>query len=128
MTDVLTLAQRQIIQHTIGVDEYGREFHKRNFFGTESTCADGKICEQLVAAGLMKWHGKSAMCDNEDQYTVTADGRRFFFSSCPTIPKTKKKTAAQKRYQEFLDADSGVPFFEWIKRKNAQRKNERPVR
>lgn len=121
---MLTLEQRQIIQHSIGCDEYGREFHKRNFFGTESTCADGKICEQLVAAGLMKWHGKSEICGGEDQYTVTEAGKRLFFSTCPKPPEPKKLTAAQRRYQDFLDADSGLPFFEWIKAKNRQRKCE----
>ena len=33
----------------------------------------------------------------------------------PTFANIRKPTRSQQRYQDFLDADSGLSFIEWIK-------------
>lgn len=34
------------------------------------------------------------------------------------LGQPRKLTASQQRYQDYLDADSGLSFIEWVKRRN----------
>jgi hypothetical protein len=105
--------QLEIIQHTLGVDQYGR-FPRggqyRNFFCAGG--ADEVICRELVALGLMKQHATTEVYPDFN-CSVTDEGRVAMFKASPNPPKLSR---SQKRYQAFLDADCGVTFGEWIKR------------
>lgn len=103
--------QLHILQHALGTDQYGR-FHKggryRNFF-----CAGGKdeaICRELVALGYMQQHATTELYPYFN-CSVTDAGRRAMFKASPNPPKLSR---SQQRYRQFLDADCGYSFREWL--------------
>lgn len=113
---LLSKPLRDIIQHALGVDQYGNHVScgSRNYFMVPSNTPDGLLCEILVAYGLMNRQANfpSELFGGDEKYTVTENGKRIFFSGCPAAPKL---TSSQRRYQAYLDSDSGLTFFEWLK-------------
>lgn len=108
-----------ILQHAIGRDEYGRprsqtnpEF--RNHFVTGEGSRDYPHCMALVAAGLMTRRSGSAISGGDDIFYVTDAGRAYVAANSPKPPKL---TRSQQRYQNFLDADCGLTFREWLQSK-----------
>jgi len=97
-----------ILQHSLGLDQYGRGTGYRNHF-----CSGGEdefICRELVAEGLMH---ECPVCDIVPGYNcyVTEAGKKAIREHSPAPPKL---TRSQKRYQRFLDADCGLSFKEWL--------------
>ena len=90
----LTKRQLEILQHALGVDEYGRlpegfTDYSRNYF-----CAgpdDEQMCRQLVEMGYMKTF---------QNCIVTLEGMKAVREDSPKPPKS---TRSQQRYQQFLD-------------------------
>lgn len=108
--------QRETIRHSLGLDEYGHGREYRNFFMTSPDCADGKLCDGLVEFGMMVRDPRypSEISGGDHCWHVTELGRSTFLAECP---KPKKKTRAELRYDEFVSADCGLTFGEWLKRK-----------
>jgi hypothetical protein len=117
----MTPEQLQIIQHALGVNEYGKGAMYRNHF-----CAGGKdeeLCRQLVAMGYMRtWQGadEGGRVPHYPYYncSVTETGKAAMLAESPKPPKL---TRSQKRYRKFLDSgagDCGYTFGEWLKRKD----------
>lgn len=116
----LTNEQLHILQHALGVDQYGQGLMYRNHF-----CAgadDEPICRSLVAAGLMRVFAPNASPLPYYNCTVTEAGKQAVREQSPKPPKL---TRGQKRYREYLDADSGMSFMAWLK---ASREYERGAR
>lgn len=121
----MTPAQLQILQHSLGVDQYGRTPkgytpYTRNYFcagkGDESTC------RELVALGYMVQHERRADLPYFN-CSVTGAGKKAMHAESP---KALKLTRSQQRYRRFLDADSGMSFRDWIRyEKNSRFKMER---
>lgn len=112
---VLTARQLEILQHSLGVDEYGRGQQYRNFF-----CAgegDEDVCRELIALGFMRQHRTTEVYPYLN-CSVTNEGRRAMFACSPKPPRL---TRAQRRYQEWLRiADVyDITFGEWLKRQKA---------
>lgn len=112
--DPLTPEQLQILQHSLGVDEYGQGDQYRNHF-----CAGGDdedICRELVAMGYME----SFIRPYLPYYncTVTESGKEAVKRESPHPPKL---TRSQQRYRAFLKADTGYSFIEWL---TAQRSSD----
>ena len=111
----MTKEQIQIIQHSMGCDQYGRGGGHRNYFITDSTRGDGLICESLCEAGFMERTGSpSEITGGGQPYRVTAKG---YWEMLEQSPKPPKLTRSQKRYQQWLDsgaADCGRSFADWI--------------
>lgn len=115
----MTLSKEQlgILQHSLGVDQFGQGPLYRNHFVTDQDSTDGYLCESLCAYGLMirdqNYCGHS-LVGGMDLYRVTEAGKRILFSQCPKPPK---KTAGQLRYEEWLRLDgcTGETFGEWLK-------------
>ena len=108
---MLTSEQLQILQHSLGLDEYGQGEMYRNHF-----CAGGgdeDVCRELVAMGYMKTFTRSYL--PYYNCTVTGEGKKAVLSESPKPPKPPKLSRAQKRYREFLKADTGFSFGEWLK-------------
>lgn len=106
----MTPAQLHILQHSLGVDQYGRGQQYRNHF-----CAGGKdrdTCRELVAAGYMTEHRASDITGGNPVFTVTREGR---IAMAEASPKRPKLTRSQRRYRDYLDADSSLTFGEWLK-------------
>ena len=106
----MTHEQLEILQHALGVDQYGRGEMYRNHF-----CAGGSdeaICRELVALGYMQ----NFELEGLPYYNcvVTEAGKAAMLAESPKPPKL---TRSQIRYQRYLDADTGEKFSEWIRRK-----------
>ena len=108
---MLTPRQLEILQHSLGVDQYGQGQMYRNHF-----CADGSdegICRELVALGFMwEWHKSYQEMFPYYNCSVTEAGKAAMLAESPKPPKL---TRSQKRYRAFLKADTGRPFGEWLK-------------
>ncbi len=102
----------EILQHALGVDEYGRGREYRDHFVTGPGSRDFDTCQALVAEGLMVDCGAVAWCDGDHCFRVTDAGRRYVREHSPKPPKV---TRSQRRYQRFLDADCGLSFGEWLR-------------
>ena len=104
-----------ILQHSLGVDEFGRGRQFRNHFVTDSTGHDGRLCLQLVAWGFMRDCGsRGELTGGMNLFVVTRAGQEAMQRDSPVPPPAKKMTRSQRRYDDFLRADSGVSFREWI--------------
>lgn len=105
--DILTKDQLHILQHSLGVDQYGRGQMFRNHYVGED-----KTCRELVAMGLMTVHPASELTGGDPWFRVTHDGMVAMRQESPDPPKLSR---SQKRYREFLNADCGYSFGEWLK-------------
>lgn len=101
-----------ILQHSLGVDQYGLGRQYRNNFVTGPSTTDFPKCMELVGLGLMKDDGPQRMAGGDHCFTVTEAGRIAMQVSSPKPPKL---SASQKRYRRFLKSDSGMSFKEWLK-------------
>lgn len=114
--------QLNILRHAVGVDDDGHDRYphatsmdeRRNRFVTDPASEDGKNCQRLVSLKLMADHGPQKMMGGMHFYTVTDEGMEVVLLHKPWKPKTSR---AKQRYQDFLDADCGLRFGEWLKRK-----------
>lgn len=107
----ITDRQLEILQHSLGVDEYGQGAMYRNFF-----CAGGDdepTCRELVDMGLMRQH-KTTETYPYFNCSVTDEGKKAVREQSPKPPKLSR---SQKRYREFLNVDSDITFGEWLKMK-----------
>jgi hypothetical protein len=111
----------EILQHALGLDEYGRARSRvpgydRNHFCTGEGSVDFADCTAHVEAGRMERHGPSALYGGPSSYcfVVTELGRAFVREHSPKPPK---KTRAQRRYERWLDVSdaTGQSFGEWLK-------------
>lgn len=113
MIGLLTRQQLEILRHTIGADEFGRRTVDRNHFVTDQDSFDGKICESLVADGLMDSFGPQG--DLSGGMTLYRASDAGFRAVAEQSPRPPKKTRSQQRYERYLDADSGLTFMEWLR-------------
>ncbi len=116
----LALIQLNILRHSIGYDDAGNDRfpgarsddERRNRFVTDATGKDGLICRVLVDMGFMVDHGPQSLAGGMNYFTVTDLGKAVVLLHKP-VPR--KLTRSQARYQEYLQADSGMTFIEFIK-------------
>lgn len=106
----MTTEQLQILQHALGLDEYGQGTMYRNHFCAGSD--DEPICRELVAMGYMRVFAPNESPLPYYNCMVTEAGKVAVLRESPKPPKL---TRSQRRYREFLRADSGVSFIEWLK-------------
>ena len=104
----LTPEQLQILQHSLGVDEYGRGPISRNYFCAGS--GDEDICRSLVAMGYMKTFKRSYL--TYYNCTVTESGKSAMLAESPHAPKL---TRSQQRYRRYLKSNTGESFRDWLK-------------
>lgn len=109
----MTLApgELHILQHALGADEYGRwpkghDWYYRDYYIGEDATADA-----LVEAGLMKKFDGNAATGGDCCYRVTGNGIVAMRQASPEPPKLTK---SQQRYRDFLAADLGISFREWL--------------
>lgn len=111
---MITPRQLGILQHALGVDQYGRgQMYRNHYCAGEDDEAD---CRELVAAGLMRQHATTTTMPYFN-CSVTDAGRKAMMDASPKPPKL---TRSQKRYRQFLAHDSGLSFREWLKHYSAQ--------
>lgn len=102
--------QLDLLWHTLGLSASDRDRRtvNRNHFLTTPGCNDALQLDGLVAAGLMSCGKPPAFCPQDEVvYRATTAGEHFAVTSLPPLPK-------RTRYDDFLDADSGLEFHEWL--------------
>lgn len=116
----ISVQKLNILRHSIGYDDHGGDRYpnarsmdeRRNHFVTSPKDKDGILCQELVAAGYMQDHGPATMVGSSNHlYQVTEEGRAVVLLHKPIPPRM---TPSKRRYQQFLDADCGRPFREWL--------------
>lgn len=112
----LTANHLQIIQHSLGVDQYGQgEMYRNHFCAGEG---DEAACRELVALGYMRQHPTTEWLPYFN-CSVTNEGKRAMLAESPKPPKL---TRGQKRYRDFLHADCDRSFIEWLKDQSEARR------
>jgi hypothetical protein len=110
----LSPAQLHVLQHSLGVDGFGRGNHYRNRY----VCDPGNPeIESLLALGLMEDVTRQVRTsmDGMHCYVVTDAGKRAMFANSPRPPKL---TRSEKRWARFVDSGAkevGWSFPEWLK-------------
>lgn len=107
----MTPKQLHILQHALGVDQYGQGWQCRSHFVTGPGSDYFNGCLKLVSQGLMVDRGPQHAMRNDHFFEVTDAGRVAMKNNCPAPPRL---TASKKRYQQFQDADCGRSFREWL--------------
>lgn len=107
-------AQLHILQHALGVDQYGRGKQYRNHFVTGEGSDDFGACMALVDAGLMTRTPGNAITGGDDLFRVTPKGVDYVALHSPAPPPAPKLSRSQKRYLNYLNVDPGCSFAEWI--------------
>ncbi len=102
----------EILQHSLGVDEFGRGQQYRNHYVAGFDAANE--CRELVALGYMVERPASALTGGDPCFHVTDAGKSAMSKASPAPPKL---TPGQKRYQEFISAADAFncTFKEWLK-------------
>jgi hypothetical protein len=126
----LTPEQLHILQHSLGCDKHGRtEYRGRDegdgcgVYGRNRYVSDPRPdLIALVAAGLMEDRGPQTMCGGMHWYVVTEAGVRAMREQSPVPPRL---TTGQRRYREWLKADCGLSFGEWLKVRKAYERDTR---
>jgi hypothetical protein len=103
-----------ILQHALGLDDYGQGNAYRNRYVATDGSDDFARCQAHVEAGRMVRHGPSDLFGGGRSFcfVVTDAGRQYVRERSPKPPRL---TRSQRRYREWLNADSGMPFGEWIR-------------
>lgn len=103
-----------ILQHSLGLNQYGEGVQHRNHFVTGEGGKDIEYCRALVSDGLMKERAGTALSGGDLIFQVTAAGIEFVGQNSPKRPPEPKISRGKQRYREWLRADCGLSFAEWL--------------
>lgn len=103
-----------ILQHSLGLDDYGQGRQYRNHFVTGPGSKDWDACRELVEAGLMVEKKHPLITRGDSVFYVTEAGIDYVKANSPKPPSL---TRSQQRYRDFLNADTGETFSEYLHRK-----------
>jgi len=93
--------QLHILQHSLGLDQYGRGNSYRKHFVTGPESKDFEHCQALVALGLMEDHGcRGKLTGGMHLFTVTPNGVDAVALQSPRPPKVSR---SKQRYLDYLD-------------------------
>lgn len=110
---VMSPEKLHILQHALGVDQYGRGSQYRSHFVTGEGSDDHPACMELVSEGLMtRRDGSTLPFGGADLFHVTDAGRVAMARHSPCPPKL---TQSQQRYRDYLALDSSLSFGEYLR-------------
>ena len=115
----------QILQHSLGLDQYGRGSMYRNHFVTGEGSTDYADCMTLVDAGYMAVRKSHPLAGGDDCFWVTEAGKLAAVANSPAPPKLSR---SQQNYRNFLDYDSSLSFIEYLKMRPRKRVTAAEVR
>lgn len=114
----MTPEHLHILQHAIGVNEYGQSSNRPNFddfhgcyrnrFITDPSCPAGLHCQKLVELGYMHDHGPQRIAGSMHYYAVTDSGYAAMKEASPTPPKLSR---SKQRFQRYRDSDGVFDSF-----------------
>lgn len=104
----------KILQHSMGLDQYGNGSKYRNRFVAGKGHSDFDCILSMVSDGLMSESrvSGSSLCGGDSCFHVTPLGERFISENSPKPPKVSRSKARYKRWLEF---GGDCSFGEWIK-------------
>lgn len=106
-----------ILQHSLGVDQFGQGNQYRNHFVTGEGSTDHPTCMEAVRLGLMECRRKGyELYGGDDVFAVTEEGKQWVAENSPAPPKL---TRSQKRYQDYLSSESSLSFGDWVRWRHA---------
>lgn len=106
----ITDRQLEMMRHALGFDHQGNGRRYRNHYcGPQGE--DEKAWMELVNAGWATHRNMGEISGEMDTFWLTQPGIDYVLSR---KPQPKKLTRSQQRYQDFLDADCGMRFGEWL--------------
>lgn len=109
----------KILQHSLGVNEYGQGNQYRNHFATGPGSKDFDQCNELCKIGLMKDLGQKDLWGKYHCFVVTEKGKELVATESPKPPKL---TRSQKRYQEYLEIGDCFDNFKHFLAYDAERR------
>lgn len=84
----MTDRQLKILQHSLGVDQYGQgPMYRNHFYAGE---ADQETCRELLFMGYMALHGILGHAARATNYTVTELGKQ---AMCEASQRVKERSA-----------------------------------
>jgi hypothetical protein len=102
----------QILQHALGVNQYGEGTQFRNHYVTSKEGPDGLVCKNLVERGLMTQREVSReLTGGAEYFAATPSGVSYVAAQSPKPPKLTRK---QMNYRRWLAANTGASFHEWL--------------
>lgn len=108
-----------ILQHSLGLNQYGQGAQCRNHYVAGGDAADK--CRELVALGYMHEHSASVLTGGEPCFTVTARGEEAVRTESLPAPKL---TRGQQRYRDYVRvADCFESFGHYLKFKSAEKRS-----
>jgi hypothetical protein len=110
----VTAQELHILQHALGLDQYGSGRSYRRHFVTGPGSTDWESCVRLTAMGYMKRGRDGPLTGGDYCFLVTEAGRRAVRGQSPRPPKLSR---AKARYRQYLNAESSLPFGEWLRRR-----------
>ena len=96
-------AKLSILQHALGLNQFGQGTQYRNHFVTGPGCHDYEVCMALVMEGLMTVRKGNELSGGEPIFFATAKGIDFVALNSPVPPTTPKLTRGQIRYQKYRE-------------------------
>lgn len=108
----MTPEMLHILQHSLGVDQYGRGTQYRNRYVIGPDSDEFLTCQLMAIDGLLKDHGPQTIAGGMHCFTVTEIGKREMTKHSPAPPKL---TRSQERYRRWLKADCGLTFRDFLK-------------
>ena len=112
--------QLHILQHSLGCDGHGRSEHRgadegdgcMGYYRNRYVSAPTEDIRELVALGYLQDRGVHGVTGGDNFYTVTIEGERAMRELSPRPPKVSR---GRQRYRNFLHADNGMTFIQWLK-------------
>lgn len=117
----LTPSQLHIIQHSLGLDQYGRGREYRNSFVAPKDGNDWNDLQALVTGSCMVYHGPQKIFGEMHGFQVTDWGRQKMHEQSPEPPKVSK---SKQRYHEWMAVGECYPdwnFIDWLKYKQKRK-------
>lgn len=108
--EIKELAQNllHILQHSLGVDEYGEGSQYRNHYVAGGT--DVALCRELAGLGYMNERPATVLSGGDPWFSVTPSGIDAVALFSPPPPPPKKRT----QWHEYLDCDYQDSFGEFL--------------
>jgi hypothetical protein len=105
----ITTQQLGLLHHTMGLSPHQRG-ESRNYFLAGAGHHDQPNLLELVAVGFMVRSAAPSWVGSGDLFRVTEAGRQYAVANMPPVPAPVKRT----KYDEYLRADVGCTFAEWL--------------
>ena len=109
----MTPRQLEILQHSLGVNQYGETPKGFTPYTRNHFCAGGSdeaTCKELIALGYMQQYATTEVYPYFN-CSVTDAGKKAMREESPKPPKLSR---GKLRYRAWLDADCGMTFKEWL--------------